>query len=225
MLLVALAFLLLVLRNAGLYTVVSSDESTYSKLARLLPLASATIPDYVYFRIYRFTNICGAEFLGCAKILNALFFVAATPFVYLTARRYCSSVTSLAISALTLIGPINTYTSYFMPESMYFFGFWVLTWHLLRQTPKSGSRHWGVAGVLLGMTALVKPHALLMLPGLVAYVVFACKEGDGRWLPRASRNAGIFLASTLITKLVIGYVLAGKAGLNPFGAFYSSIAS
>ena len=124
-------FVALLFRNSGLYPVVA-DEAIYSKLSRLQPLADATIPGYLYLAIYRLTSICGDEFLGCARILNAIFFVAATPFIYLAARQVCTKTVASIVALLALLGPINSYTAYFMPEAPYFFSFWLLTWFILR---------------------------------------------------------------------------------------------
>lgn len=224
-LLVLVIFIMLILRNSGLYTVVSSDESIYSKSSRLLPLANSVVPSYIYFGIYRFSNICGDEFYSCVKIFNALFFVASAPFIYLTARRVCTISVSSIVVILTLLGPINTYTSYFMPEAVYFFTFWLLTWFVLRLDNLSKLSQWCFAGVLLGISALIKPHAFLLLPAFVAYILYIRRNKEGVWVLRAVKSAGVFVLSTFVTKLLMGYLLVGQAGLSIFGNFYSSIAS
>lgn len=218
-------FIMLVLRNAGLYTVVSSDESIYSKFSRLLPLEKSMVPSYIYLTVYRFTNICGDEFLGCAKILNAFFFVASAPFIYLTARRVCTTSVASIIVIFTMLGPINSYTSYFMPEALYFLSFWLLTWFILRLDSSSKLIQWSLAGIMLGIAALIKPHAFLILPAFVAYILFLYRNSDGKWWLRAFNGIWVFVTSIFITKLFIGYILAGRAGMSIFGDFYSSIAS
>src|SRR4051812_11977992 len=81
-----LVLLLLLLRNSGLYATVFADEYVYSKFARLIPLNEATIPAYVYLKLYGVTNSCGEGFLECAKIINSVLFVSAAPFIFLIAR-------------------------------------------------------------------------------------------------------------------------------------------
>jgi phosphoglycerol transferase len=224
-LILILIFMMLVFRNAGLYSVVSSDESTYSKFSRLLPLSDSVVPSYLYLSIYRFTNLCGDQYMGCAKILNAFIFVLAAPFIYLTARRVCAKVPSTLILIFTLLGPINTYTSYFMPEALYFFSFWLIAWFILRLDSTSTLSQWAVAGALLGVGSLVKPHAFLMMPAFIIYIAYACKSKDSKWMLQAIYSICFFVVATLATKLLVGYWIVGKAGLSIFGDFYSSIAT
>lgn len=217
---IALFFALLI-RNSGIYPVVA-DETIYSTFSRLLPLADLTIPGYIYLLFYRLTNICGDGFHDCARILNATFFVAATPFIYLTTRQVCTKSAASIVALLALLGPINSYTAYFMPEALYFFSFWLLTWFILRLSNSSHLGSWCFAGILLGFSALVKPHALLIMPGLVAYILFASRKKEGAWVLQALRNAGVFVAFTFVFKFLLSYLIAGKAGMTIFGTFYIS---
>jgi phosphoglycerol transferase len=216
-------FVALLFRNSGLYPVVA-DEANYSKFSRHLPLANSGIPQYIYLAIYRLTNSCGDGFYGCAKILNAAFFVAATPFIYLTARQVCTRNIASLVALLALLSPINSYTAYFMPEAPYFFSFWLVTWFILRLDNSSSLGSWCVAGILVGFSALIKPHALLILPGLVAYILFVSRKREGAWVLPALRNAGAFVACTFVCKFLISYLLVGKTGLTIFGPMYTTIA-
>ena len=218
-------FVALLIRNSGLYPVVFADEYSYSRFSRLLPLADSAFPDYIYLAIYRLTNICGDGFLNCARILNAMFFVAAMPFIYLTARRVCTTSVASLVALLAVLGPINTYTAYYMPEALYFLSFWLVTWFVLRLDNSSSLRSWCIAGILLGLSALVKPHSLFILPALVAYIFYINREIEDEWVPQAFRNASVFVAFVFLSKIIIAYVLAGKAGLTIFGPSYTSIAS
>ena len=217
-------FVMLLVRNAGIYTVVSSDESLYSKSARLISPDNSVISNYIYLTIFGKTNNCGSQFYGCAKILNSLFFVAAAPFIYMTAMRFCSASLSAAIALLTLLGPINTYTSYFMPEALYFFCFWVLTWFVLQLDGSSKIVYWILGGIIIGSCALVKPHAILMMPAFVLYIFYVNMKNSNRFPIRAIFSAAAFVIAAFIAKLLIGYLLVGNAGLSIFGDFYSSIA-
>ncbi len=218
-------FLAILFRNTGLYPSVFADEYTYSTSSRLLPLADSAIPAYLYLAIYRVTNMSGDGFLTCARILNALFFVAAAPFIYLIAARVCTPRIASLVALLAVLGPINTYTAYFMPESLYFFSFWVMTWFLLRLDGSSDSKAWCFAGILVGLSALIKPHALFLLPAIVAYVVYAGRRPGGKWLIPALRNAGLLVVCTFLARLLIGYLLAGKAGVHILGPVYASLAT
>lgn len=147
-------FLTFLFRNCGLYPVVFADEYYYSKFSRLLPLRYSPLPDYLYLLIYRLTNICGDGFLNCARILNALFFIAAMPFIYLTTRRVSTKRIASLVALLAVLGPINSYTAYYMPEALYFFAFWLLTWFILRLDNTSDLRSWCFAGILLGLSLI-----------------------------------------------------------------------
>ena len=76
-----------------------------------------------FFIVYRVTNYCGDGFLDCARILNVLFFVSAAPFIYLIGRQITGKKTALLIAVLSLLGPVNVYTAFFMAEAMYFYAF------------------------------------------------------------------------------------------------------
>ncbi len=164
-------FILLLFRNIGLYPIVFADEYVYSKFSRLLPLNEVYVPNYLYFKIYSITNSCGDKFLDCTKIINALFFVSALPFIYLICRSIAGTFTSLLIAVLAIIGPINSYTAYFMPESMYFLSFWASVWILLKQDHDSTNYKWILAGAIYGVSILVKPHSLFFLPAILIYLL------------------------------------------------------
>jgi phosphoglycerol transferase len=129
------------------------------------------------------------------------------------------------VALLAVLGPINSYTAYYMPEALYFFSFWLLTWFILRLDNTSDLRSWCFAGILLGLSALVKPHALFFLLAITAYILYVSRKKEGKWAPQAIRNAIIFAAFAFAAKFSIGYVLAGKAGVTIFGPVYTSIAS
>jgi len=217
------AFLLL--RSAGLLPAVFADEYLYSKLARQLPLSVSTIPDYLYLYIYKYTNICGSGFLECARIINILFFVGAAPFIYKSSKHFVSSKLSVFIAVLAIVGPINTYTTYFMPESFYFFAFWAFSCFALQLECTSRWYHWSFAGFLFGLSALVKPHSLFFAPAIAGYCIYVSKNPEEKWARSAVQNTTALLFAGLATKLLIGFVLAGAGGVTLFGATYSSFAS
>jgi phosphoglycerol transferase len=146
------------------------------------------------------------------------------PFIYLTARQVCSKNVASIVAILAVLGPINSYTAYYMPEAPYFFFFWLITWFVLTLNNSSSVKSWCLAGILLSFAAVVKPHALLILPAFVTYILFISKKSGGRWLLQGLRNAGAFVLFTFVSKFVISYLIAGKAGLTIVGA-YASIAT
>lgn len=212
----------LLLRNGGLYPSVFADEWAYSTSSRLLPFANAVFPDYGYLALYSLTNSCGDGFLACARILNATAFVAASPFIYLTARRACTRHVAALVTVLALAGPINTYTAYFMPEALYFLSFWVFAWFILGLDGSSSRRMWILTGAMLGAATLVKPHALFLVPPTLVYLLYVTGAHRGRGVRSAVGSGVLLVLAALAVKLTGGYLLAGSAGLTVFGSTYMS---
>jgi hypothetical protein len=218
-----LVFLVLAGRNHGLYPLVFADEWSYSRAARLEPLAQSIVPSYLYLELFGVTNACGTGFLECARLLNTLLFVAAAPFIYLCARRALGKPAAALVAVASLLAPVNSHTAYFMPESTYFFGFWAVSWLLLCWRGQAGARLGLAAGALLGLLALVKVHALFLLPAAGAFVLWRGWR-EGSW--RSGLLAAVLLGvSALAVKTALGYLLAGPAGLGLLGSFYGKHAS
>ena len=152
-------------------------------------------------------------------------FSASTPFIYLTARKICNKSTALFVAALAISGTVNTYTIYFMPDALYFFSFWVFSWFILGMDSSSASTKWGIAGTPLGLTALIKPHTLCLMPASLLYSIIVLNKDITKWEIKTYRNIVLFVAFIFITKFLLGYILAGEVGLTLFGSFYSAAAS
>lgn len=214
----------LLLRNTGLFLTVP-DEWVYSKTARLLPPEAAGVPSYLYFLIYRATNLCGAGYLECARALNVFFMVGAMPFIYLLCRTVAGRWVSLFIAVMAVLGPINTYTAYFMPESLYLLLFWVLAWYALRGTEANPLLRGAIMGVIIGLMALVKVHAFFLVPVIVGFLALRPIVGGSGFAWRQSLLAiGAFLLTASFVRLGLGYLFAGPSGLSLFGQIYGSVA-
>ena len=221
--LMALGFVYLVFRNTGLMPWVMGDERLYSYYSRLAPLSDATIPNYLYYFVYGLASQCGDAFLDCARALNSVFFLLAIPIIYAVARKVCSPAVALMICAVTALGPANTYTAFFTPEPMYFFGFWVLTWAVIRVPGPAPLRNWVVIGVMVGLLSLIKPHALFLLAGLGLYLsLLSRRHQRAGWIRSAALATVALVAATLLTKFALGYASAGENGLSLFGTLYGS---
>lgn len=219
---------LLVLRMRGLYPHVFADELIYSTNARLQPLKDAILPSYLYFALFGATNACGPAYLSCARGLNIVLFVAAAPFIYATARQFCSRPAALGVTAFALFAPVQFYAFYFMPEAMYVFGMWALTWFALTR------RHWSapafglVLGTLFALLAMVKVHAMFVLPAAVVFMLWlGWRERRQGLRALGLRLLGIVLlvASFAAVREGLGYLFAGPAGMSLLGTFYSGGAS
>lgn len=217
----------LLLRSRGLQPSIFADELIYSTFARLVPLREATIPSYLYFGLYRATSACGPGFLECARVLNALLFVAAAPFIYLAARTLTGRAAAATVALMSLVMPVASYTAYFMPEGLYFLAFYVLTWLMLRRAPLGWAMHALLGGLLLGAMTLVKVHALFLVMPLALFCAWRClvhAEG-GPWTARALGAAMIVTGAALAVKFGLGYLMGGDNALHLFGSFYGSQAN
>ena len=221
----AAVFLMLLAAVLGLYPVVFADEYVYSKIARLVPFADAPVPGYFYLLIYRATNVCGSGFLACARVLNAFLFVAAAPFIYIVARRVAGRLPAMVVALLAIAGPVNSYAAYFMPEAAYFLAFWVFAALLLAERISPPALHYAVCGVSFALLALIKPHALFLLPAVLLQITYTGWRARAGWPVSILRNAAVLLLTAGIVKFGLSYLLAGRSGLTFFGPLYSEMAA
>lgn len=216
-------FVWIILKNTGPYAYVFSDETTYSKFCRLLPFSQADIPCYLYFLIYRVTSYCGDAFLIGARLLNSVFFAFSGFFIYKIARNITSNIASNILVLLILIGPLNIYTSYFMPESLYMFCFWLFSWYLLNINTEDTVVKWSIGGGLFGMLTLVKPHAVFIIPSIIFYYGFLLMQSSRFLKFKSWIKLIVFLSIACFFKFIISYCIAGSAGITLFGPLYQKI--
>jgi hypothetical protein len=222
-----LAFAWLLHRHLGLNPAVFADEWYYSKMARLAALDQAEVPSWLYLWLFGASKACGERFLDCARVGNTLLFVAATPFIYLSARAFTTPRLALLVAGLALLAPANLYTAFFMPETMYYLGFWVLSWLALTRSAWPAAQSALACGAVLGLLSLVKVHALFLLPALCLFLLLHTRLSLERppWLGRAVVAMAVALGVTFAVKFALGWLLAGQAGLSLFGSLYETSAS
>lgn len=223
--LMAAAFFWLTWRSHGLNPTIFADEWYYSKMSRLQDLSESILPSYLYLWLFRASNACGEGFLDCARGGNTLLFVAAAPFVYLCARTVAGRALAFVVAVLATLAPLNLFTDYFMPETTYYFGFWVLSWIVLARRNWHWAVHALVAGAVLGMMSQVKVHAVFLIPALCLTLFYACWMEGGAWLRKGLASMALAAGAVLAVKFGLGYLFAGKAGLSMFGPFYSEAAT
>lgn len=219
-------FALLVFRNIGLNPGVFADEWIYSSSSRLGDISQSAIPSYLFLLIFENTSRCGGAFLDCARIMNAFLLLLAMPFIYMVARRYANRWASLLIATLTTLGPISSYSAYFMPETLYFLAFWIFAWYTLSARALLAPLRYGVViGIMLGLMMTIKFHAIFLLTGFCAFV-FLCVISRSVQLDgvKATKIAGVAVLTTFLIRFSFGYLAAGEAGLSLTGSFYGNIA-
>lgn len=222
----AAVFAWLLTRNLGLNPAIFADEWYYSKMARLMPLSEAIVPSYLYLWLFRGTMACGDGFLDCVRVGNALFWVGGGWLFYLVACHYMPRLLAIALVVASLLAPTNLYTSFFMPEASYYFGFAALTWVALSPAAWTVLQRALAAGLVLGLMSLVKVHAVFLIPATSLFLaLLAWNEGGAGRLGKALVAAVAAPVVGLLVKFGVGYLIAGEAALSIFGSFYGNTAS
>lgn len=214
----------MLLRNYGVYPSVV-DEYTYDLGSRLVNIGDAATPNYLFKLVFRSTSICGAGWLECGKLINIIFYVSSIPLIYLIAKKITSKNNALIVAVLSMLSPISTYTSYFMPESMYFFFFWVLMLGLVGVDSLDATYRILLIAILLGLLSLIKPHAFfLIFPIFIygIYINYSKKKNIFYW---AVKFICLVIFGITLTKFFIAYYFSGKEGLSFFGKSYNGVGS
>ena len=201
---------------------VMQDEYVYSIQARFTPFAEQLYPNYLFSWFYSGTSVCGAEFYSCGKGLNILFFFATLAFIFLIARRLLSVTWGAMIATVAALSPIHVYVSYFMPEAMYFAFITGTIYVALIAGAKHRLSWWVATGALLGLSALVKPHALFTLPAFLLFALLVAIRSEGGSLGKGLIASLGKLGAFAAVKFGGGFAFAGLAGLSLFGSSYGA---
>ncbi len=216
----ATIFVFLVARSWYMFPSVFPDEYVHSRASRLLDLNRAEIPGYLFYLVYSFTGAFGDHFLQAARFINVSFFISGSYIVFLISKKITGTTIAAIIGVVTALSPMNTYTTYFMPESMFFFVFWIMIYLLMRHdngdNPKVYAKNWALIGLALGALSLVKPHALFIYPVLLLYGIFFHGLRKNTFLGLLS-----FTAVAALFKFGFGFLSAGMSGLTLFGSMYT----
>ena len=205
-----------------------ADEWNYSLYSRLMPFAKSPVPSYLFFWIFKQTNHCGGSYTDCARLFNGVLFVGAGPFIYAVSRQVAKPMVAAFIALLSLLGPINTYTAYFMPEAMYFLGFWILSWFVIAYRKSSPVFYGSIIGLILAGLSMVKVHAIFLAPGVGAVIIASAIRSHDQSLATIRKIAVTCLAAGIaatVARLPIGYLFAGTAGLHVLGQKYGEVAN
>ena len=202
------------------------DEYVYSVGTKYGGAAEAArFGNFLYFELYQLTAYCGPEFYTCARNINAFWFVFLLVSLFVFSLRFFSWLPATAIVCGVGLGPLALYSSLYMPEMMYFAlstaGLVFFLFYL--ETSLEGYRILlGAAFAAIAMASLVKPHATFLALGMLTYlIVFETIEAVKR---RGSNRFGSYLWAAftfLFTKLSLGWLLAGSAGITIFGNSYT----
>ena len=219
-------FILALWSISRVWTVLPSimqDEYIYTSQAKNLPFAEQFYSNYIFSLVMGVTNYCGDEFYTCTKSINSLFFLGTVLFTFLIASRFLTFRWSIFAASVTALSPVAIPVSFFMPETMYFSLMTFTVWLTLVVSKRENLLLWALPGISLGATALVKPHAIFMLPAFAVFAfVYAYKKYSSSWI-KAIASASAVVVGFMATKLGLGYAFAGAAGLKFFGGYGSPV--
>jgi phosphoglycerol transferase len=199
------------------------DEYIYTSQARNLPFTEQFYSNYIFSWIMSFTNSCGTEFYTCTKAINSVFFLATVLFTLLISIRFLSFRWSVFVASVTALSPIAIPVSYFMPEMMYFSLMTVTIWVALVVSGRDSWPLWTILGLALGVTSLVKPHAIFLLPAFVIFAFLLAYKKFGRGWFQGLRAGIAVSVGFMITKFGLGFAFAGTEGLKLFGGYGSPV--
>lgn len=211
---------ILYLKASSNLPVILQDEYIYSTSARKLTFAEYDYPNYLFGLVYSATDACGVGYYWCAKNFNLVFFVIFLVFVYLTARLFLEFWQSFFIALITSLSPLAMYVGHFMPESM-FMAFMGGAMYFGVKALVDRPQLWTLtlASSMMGLAALVKPHALLFLPGWILGLYIFTRYRDDR--PKSLVVLATLFVPAVVIKLSIGLLLAGTNGLTLLGSSYT----
>jgi len=199
---------------------VMQDEYVYSIQARFTPFADQILPNYLFSWLYSGTSVCGSDFYSCGKGLNVVFYFATLAFIFLISRRLLSVAWGSMIATVAAFSPIHVYVSYFMPEAMYFAFMTATIYVALIAGAKHKLTWWVAVGTMLGLSALVKPHAVFTLPAFLLFAFLIAMRSHGGSLLRGALASFSQLTAFAAVKFGGGLAFAGVAGLSIFGTGY-----
>jgi phosphoglycerol transferase len=199
------------------------DEYIYTSQAKNLPFAEQFYSNYLFSSVMSLTNACGYEFYTCTKTINSFFFMGTVLLTFLIAIRFLTFRWSVFVASVTALSPIAVPVSYFMPETMYFTMMTLTIWLTLVVSKRQSWWLWIVSGLSLGATALVKPHAVFMLPAFVIFAFIFAYKKSGSSLLQALRASASVATGFMVTKFGLGFAFAGTEGLKLFGGYGSPV--
>jgi phosphoglycerol transferase len=113
--------------------------------------------------------------------------------------------------------------SYFMPEIMYFAAMTAVVWVALWVSDKDKWWLWSLVGASLGIAALVKPHAIFMLPAVAIFAAVVSYKKAPPGLISGFKSGASAILGFVVLKFGLGFLFAGVEGFKLFGGYGSPI--
>lgn len=199
------------------------DELLYSQNARLLSPEEWFLPNFLFNWVFSSTNVCGYGFYSCGKVINVALLLCLGFIIYASTRLIAKPSLSLLMAALTCVGPIAVYASYFTPDMMFYLAMAIVIFIAIQLNLDSKWWMWLVLAATLAIASLVKPHALFAIPALIAYCLFLAIGANQKKIIATFRNIVIVVSATILLKFAFGFAFAGPNGLTLFGSYGNAL--
>ena len=197
------------------------DELTYQRQAFYPVDGDVGLGNFLFSSIYGFTTECGPVWYTCVKSLNVILEVIVAVLcgliVYMfTNRHYFSWLAA----SLVFIAPVNAYSGYFMPDTAQAI-FMTLTVFLVMLFRGRRFMLATLPWIPATLAMFIKPHAFIffaiMLAIVLIYLVLNRLRREA--LDEFGASVAIGLALGLMSRVLLGGLLYGAAGLNPLAGY------
>lgn len=204
---------------------VFADEGNYSLVTQHgwttpIRFSTAGIPSYLFYSIYHVAFVKPqAASLIVARILNALFLSATAGIFYLLLRKYLRHIQAVLISIALILSYFGIFSIFFMPESLFFFLFWLTIYVYVAVDSLSPVVKAAGIGALTALLVLTKAHGMVIAAGWAVLLLLA--PGFAYATNFRSRLASplVFGVTLVLTWLVVSYVITGAIP-DPIGNTY-----
>jgi len=183
--------------------------------------SNAEIPNYFFSAVYHVAFLSAqAQSLIIARILNGLFLSATAVIFFVLLGKYLrTSEAFLAATGLTL-SYFGVFSIYFMPESLFFFLFWLTVYlYVFVDSPSVLVKAAGI-GVLTALLALTKPHGLAVAAGWAAVLFLAPGSSYSTNFRSRLASAVVFGLVFTFSWFTVSYVITGTIQTDPVGDMY-----
>lgn len=174
------------------------DELIYLKMSAGFPEVDY-LGNALFTLITGFTSGLGLEFYWYMKVVNvALLFLFGLAVGTYTIRKI-PALFSVILTFAAVLGPASVYSSFFMPEMLFFAtAAWTIVTFDFGMTSDRTRRSAAmilVSAFLLALSSLSKPHALLLAPVFVGFIIL--------FSPFASRTLRVLLGFSFLSIVAV----------------------
>lgn len=212
--------LLAFFRARSVNPVILQDEWIYLVSSRHVGYWDQAPPfdysNYLFNIIYGSTAVCGTDFYSCAKGLNAFWFSLLTFLLASLVMKHVGFYYALATAVAIGLSPLAVYVSLFLPEMMMFSLLVLIFWILVEKPFQNEMTNWTAAAGVLGLAALVKPHALIFGIAVGVLLLSQIRELGIRDF---SKSVAGLAGGFLIARFGAGFLVAGPKALDILGSY------